>query len=433
MNYTSKKDLNSPVDQGIPETKNATAAQSPPLFGRGTGGGSFVVIGIDDNRLQYFSPEIKSIIASGKVFSGGKRHHEIMRPALPDSYQWIDITVPLDAVFETYKAFDEIIIFASGDPLFYGFANTIQREMPDAEIRLYPTFNSLQTLAHRILMPYHDVHIVSLTGRSWDKLDEALIHGFDKIGILTDNREHIPSHIAKRMLDYGYDNYTVTVGELLGNNEKEKISVLELNEVAEKTFTYPNNLILQKTHNRPRPFGIPENEFHLLDGRIKMITKMPVRLITLSMLDLRNKKVFWDIGACTGSVSIEAKLQFPQLKVIAFEKRMAGKELMSQNAHKFGTPGIEIIIGDFIDIDLANYPRPDAVFIGGHSGKLIEILTKLKNLVNDNGTVVFNSVSAESRGLFLKALQINDFQLNQSHIITVNEHNTIEIMQAYKR
>lgn len=392
-----------------------------------------IVIGIDDSRLQYFDPEIKSIIASGKVFSGGKRHHEIMRPTLPDSYQWIDITVPLDAVFETYKAFDEIIIFASGDPLFYGFANTIQREMPDAEIRLYPTFNSLQILAHRILMPYHDMHIVSLTGRSWDKLDEALIQGFDKIGILTDNREHTPAHIAKRMLDYGYDNYTVTVGELLGNIEKEKISVLGLDKVTQKAFAYPNNLILQKTHNHPRPFGIPENEFHLLDGRIKMITKMPVRLVSLSMLDLCNKKVFWDIGTCTGSVSIEAKLLFPQLKVIAFEKRTTGKELMSQNAHKFRTPGIEMVTGDFMKIDLIVYPRPDAVFIGGHGGKLIEILTKLKNLINDNGTVVFNSVSAESRKLFLKAVQINNFQLNQSHVITVNEHNTIEIMQAYKR
>ena len=90
------------------------------------------------------------------------------------------------------------------------------------------------------------------------------------------------------------------------------------------------------------------SEFHLLNGRNRMITKMPVRLLTLSMLTLREKKSFWDIGFCTGSVSIEAKLQFPELKVTAFEQRPEGKELMARNSRKFGTPGITTVMGDFL-------------------------------------------------------------------------------------
>jgi len=393
----------------------------------------FIIIGIDDNRRQHFIPEVQAAIATGKIFSGGKRHHEIVRDILPQNATWIDITIPLNAVFEAYKNFEEIIIFASGDPLFYGFANTVQKQLPEAELKIYPTFNSLQMLAHKLLMPYHDMHIVSLTGRNWDQFDEAMISGYEKIGVLTDNKEHTPAGIAQRMLDYGYDNYKMIVGVLLGNIHKEEISEVNLPDATSKNFAYPNNLILLKTKSRPRPFGIPEKEFHLLDGRARMITKMPVRLISLSMLELRDKKVLWDIGACTGSVSVEARLQFPHLKIIAFEKREEGQILLKLNAQKFGTPGIDIITGDFTTIDHSQYPRPDAVFIGGHGGKLPEIISMVKDVLTENGTIVFNSVSDESRRLFAESLSSNGLQLYKSIFIKVDAHNTIEIMQTYKR
>ena len=176
----------------------------------------FIVIGITDNPNPWFPPEVLQIIRQGKVFSGGKRHHEIVAPFLPADAQWIDITVPLDAVFEQYSKLPlqlegvggRLIVFASGDPLFFGFANTIKRKMPEAEIVLYPTFNSLQMLAHRLVMPYHDMRIVSLTGRPWPEFDKALIERAEKIGVLTD-REHTPAAIAQRMLDYGYTSYHI--------------------------------------------------------------------------------------------------------------------------------------------------------------------------------------------------------------------------------
>ena len=126
----------------------------------------FIVIGITDQPNPWFPPEVLEAIKQGRVFSGGKRHHEIVAPLLPADAEWIDITVPLDAVFEQYSSYFtlhsslSIVVFASGDPLFFGFANTIQRKMPEAEIVLYPTFNSLQLLIHRLVMPYHDMRIV---------------------------------------------------------------------------------------------------------------------------------------------------------------------------------------------------------------------------------------------------------------------------------
>lgn len=390
----------------------------------------FFIIGIDDNRDQFFGPEVEQVIQSHAIFSGGARHYEIVKPYLPLEHTWIPITVPLSDVFSQYRDYKSVVVFASGDPLFYGFANTVLREMPEVAVKVFPFFNSLQLLAHRLLMPYHDMHIVSLTGRPWDKFDEALICGYEKIGVLTDNKGHTPSTITARMLEYGYDNYSMSVGELLGNGEKERVSDWRLEDVAGKTFAFPNNLILRRTRPRPRLFGIPEADFHLLNGRVKMITKMPIRLLSLSLLGLHDRTVFWDVGFCTGSMSVEAKLQFPHLRIVAFEQRVDGEQLMHDNSRKFGTPGIEAVIGDFTQTDTTPYPNPDAVFIGGHGGKMDKIVEKISHVLSDDGVIVFNSVSEESRRLFLDAISQYNFQLAQTIRIQTDDFNPIDVMKA---
>lgn len=386
---------------------------------------SCTIIGISDKREQWFSPEVAAILSSAKVFSGGKRHHDIIRPYLPAGSIWIDIVVPIARVFEEYKKYDDMVILASGDPLFYGFASTVQRACPTCRLKIYPCFNSLQMLAHRMMLPYQDMHVVSLTGRSWDKFDEAVIQGERLIGCLTD-RTKTPHAIYQRMKEYGYDNYNLTVGENLGNETEERVGVF----AEGNNYSCPNCLILQKVADRPRPFGIPESDFLLLDGRTKMITKMPVRLLSLSMLDLRNRHSFWDIGFCTGSVSIEAKLQFPHLAITAFEIRPEGKQLMYSNARKFGAPGITTVIGDFLEQPLSEYPAPDAVFIGGHGGKLKEIIAKVASVKNTSCPIVFNSVSKESKTLFEQGIEEVGMKIISCTYMVVDDNNPIYILKA---
>ncbi len=391
----------------------------------------FYVIGIDDNGQYEFSDDLLELIASHKVFSGGKRHRELVERYLPEEYRWIDITVPLDVVFDKYTCWQEIVVFASGDPLFFGFATTIQKRLPEAEIIVWPYFNSLQILAHHLVMPYHDMSIVSLTGRPWHEFDRVLIEGKVKIGVLTD-RVHTPVTIAERMLEYGYDNYRMIVGELLGNTD-ERIREMSLEEVLQMTFECPNCLILRQTSVKKRPFGIPEIYFHFLNERANMITKMPVRLLTLSLLDLHNRKNFWDVGFCTGSVSIEAKLQFPHLWVTAFEIREEGKELMEKNTHQFGVPGIDTVIGDFTQQDLSVYPVPDAVFIGGHGGKLEQILKNITDIILPDGVVVCNAVTVETLELLQTSASKYSFDIVQITSITIDEHHPIQVVKMVKR
>ena len=396
----------------------------------------FVVIGISDAPEPNFSTEVLEVIRQGKVFSGGKRHHEIVASLLPANTQWIDITTPLDAVFEQYRSLtSEIIVFASGDPLFFGFANTIRRKMPEAEIVLHPTFNSLQLLAHRLVMPYHDMRIVSLTGRPWHEFDRAIIERAAKIGILTD-KEHTPAAIAQRMIDYGYTAYQMHVGEHLGNPSTERITTLSLEEASHRDFSHPNCLIIENQGLlSPRFFGIPDSDFALLDGREKMITKMPIRLLTLQALDLPKRRVFWDIGFCTGSVSIEARLQFPHLQVCAFEIRPECEAIIQENARKFGVPGIDVHIGNFLEADLSALPRPDAVFIGGHGGHLKEIMAKVKTVLADDGCIVMNSVKAplvktDSHQLWDEACQKLSLMQALPTKILLNDNHPIEILKA---
>ena len=359
----------------------------------------FSVIGIADSPQPFFPPEVMRVISQGEVFSGGKRHHEIVAPMLPETARWIDITVPIDHVFEQNEALaKDVVVFASGDPLFFGFANTIRRKLPDAEIVLYPTFNSLQSLAHRLVMPYHDMRIVSLTGRPWPAFDRVLIERAQKIGVLTD-REHTPAAIASRMLDYGYKGYVMHVGEHLGHPTEERVHTLTLEEAVERSFGHPNCVILVATSPlAPAPFF------------------------------------------CTGSVSIEARLQFPHLHVVAFEIREECEALIHTNSCRFGAPGIEAHIGDFLTTDIEGLPRPDAVFIGGHGGHLKAIMAKVLTVLTDNGLIVTNSVTSRvveqmtsrlsSKQLFHEACAELGLTEEPPTHIALNDYNPIEILKC---
>ena len=411
----------------------------------------FKVIGIADNKEQYFAPEVLDIIRQGKVFSGGLRHHELVRHLLPQEHEWIDVKAPLSQVFEAYRAVfkkgetvsedarkpisnvpcsivGSLIVFASGDPLFYGYATTLKREFPDADIQVFPAFNSLQLLAHRLLLPYQDMRCVSVTGRPWKGLDDALIRGERLIGCLTDKYKS-PRLIADRLLEYGYDGYTMSIGQCLGNPDGERVATYALADVPDEV-AQPNCIILQRTVPRQRFLGIPESRFNLLDGRVNMITKAPVRLLTLSILDLHQRRCLWDVGFCTGSVSIEARLQFPHLDIQAFEIRPEGEELMARNSRLFGAPGINCHIGDFLLAPLDGLPRPDAVFIGGHGGRLREMVDRIRRYLLPGGVIVFNSVSEVSRQMFCEAVDSQGLSIvNQTHI-ALDQHNPITILSA---
>lgn len=173
-----------------------------------------------------------------------------------------------------------------------------------------------------------------------------------------------------------------------------------------------------------------------------MITKMPIRLLTLQALDLTHRHVLWDIGFCTGSVSIEARLQFPHLHIEAFEIRPECEAIIHENARRFHAPGINVHMGDFCSLCCdgiaTNLTPPDAVFIGGHGGKLKEIMAKVLTFLTPDGIIVFNSVTSPvvdqmtdrptSRQLWDEACQELGLKQAAPLRIQLNNYNPIEIL-----
>jgi precorrin-6Y C5,15-methyltransferase (decarboxylating) len=350
---------------------------------------------------------------------------------LPRNAEWINITVPLTDVFDQYRQIEEtIVVIASGDPLFYGIGNTIKREFPNTELLVYPAHNSLQLLAHYYQLEYGKMHIATLTGRDWPEIDLPLIRGEQMIGVLTD-RQRTPNTIAQYLLDYGFDNYDCYLGEKLGgsNQKCQKLSIAELLEV---DFVHPNCMILVQKEPIIRQFGIPDEAFQTLDGRPKMMTKSLIRLASLSSLQLDSASVLWDVGYCTGSVSIEAKQAYPKLKVISFEKRTESDAIIRNNMKTFHVPGIEIVNGDFFEQEIEALPAPDRIFIGGHGGKLHEMMQKLHVLLKPNGCIVFNAVSDDTIATFIESANQLGMKLEESSRIQLDDFNPIEILKATK-
>ncbi len=389
-----------------------------------------VIIGISD-CIPEFSEKEHLLIQGTKKFAGGKRHKLLVEPFLPLGHDWKDITVPLTGLFDEIRITkSDWVVFASGDPLFFGIGNTLQREFPDVQIEVFPSFNSLQILAHSIGLAYGEFQTISLTGRSFEEFDKALIQGVAKMGILTD-RKNTPASISQRMLDFGYANYNMYYGECLGG-EEERVLKLSLEEAVHLDYRHPNCFFLEKTDQQLPLKGIPEHLFESLEGRPNMITKMPIRITTLALMELQDKQVLWDVGACTGSVSIEARLLYPQLKVKTFEIRQESEGIIQRNAQQFHTPGIELYIGDFVQTVKTNIEKPDAVFLGGYGGKMEQVLDEIQFYLKDEGIIAFNSVSEKSKQGFLSWANQHEYLISKSMQITVDQFNPITILIAKK-
>lgn len=389
----------------------------------------FYLIGISNHPIPKWNDDSIQLIQKSSVFSGGKRHYELVKSCLPKNHRWIEISGKMDVLIQQYKTVDTaIVIFASGDPFFYGFGNTLQRLVPNARLKALPYFNSIQLLCHKTQTNYNNLTSISVHGRDWSALDEALINRNELIGVLTDTKK-TPSAIAKRMLQYGFDNYTITVGEAL-DGDNEHIEQIEVSTCSTKTHHILNCVLLKQIRSKEKPLGIPDAAFIPLENRANMITKMPIRLSTINALALQNKRVFWDIGACTGSVAIEAKQQFPHLKIVAFEKRTECNTIIQRNTERFATPGIKIVIDDFFNLDLKKYPVPDVVFIGGHGGRLKELIQTVYQL-NPEVRFVTNAVRATSSRIFIEELTNLKYAISTNNI-QLNEYNTISIHTAEK-
>jgi cobalt-precorrin-6B (C15)-methyltransferase len=161
-----------------------------------------------------------------------------------------------------------------------------------------------------------------------------------------------------------------------------------------------------------RTAGIPDSEF--IRGEIPM-TKEEVRAVSLAKLRLKEDSIVYDIGAGTGSLTIETALLSSKGRVYSIERQAEGIQLIKSNTDKFKVSNVEIIKGSAPEA-LLDLPEVDRVFIGGSGGKLIDILDEIDKKLKTKGRVVINAITLNTLNASINKLKKLNYEFEICNI-----------------
>lgn len=300
-------------------------------------------------------------------------------------------------------------VLLSGDAGFYSGAKKLTELLGTQRVQIIPGISSVACFAARLNLPWQDWHLVSAHGKGCDIISQVL--NFEKTFVLTGGAV-TPATLCEELVQAGLGDISAFAGENLSyDNERitsgtaETLSVMEFAPLSVLLLVHP------KANRRgPVTFGLPDTEF--VRGEVPM-TKSEVRSVILSKLRLKENDTAWDIGAGTGSVSVEMALAARFGKVYAVECSGEGCGLIAQNAARFSLHNLYLTRGMAPEACSA-LPTPDAVFVGGSKGNLTEILMQLKEK-NPAVRVCVSAITIETVSQALASLS----QLGFEHIEAV--------------
>ena len=287
-------------------------------------------------------------------------------------------------------------VLLTGDPGFFSSARKLfklldgDESLKGTEIDVVPGISSMQYFLENLHLSWENVVFTSLHGRRANLI--GFIRNNPRVFSLFGNGEEI-RETAEKLHYYGLDRVKMIIGERLSYPD-ENITLtfpkkfLDEGKVPDKLSAA---LFINENPEVPHSGSIEDDEF--IRGDVPM-TKEEVRTLSLSKLRLNKDSVVYDIGAGTGSVSVEAALRSPEGEVFAIEKKDAAIELIKANKRKFAADNIKIVQGTAPEA-LSELPPPDRVFIGGSGGRIGEIFdTLLKK--NPDVRMVLNAVSLDT-------------------------------------
>lgn len=287
-------------------------------------------------------------------------------------------TADIVAALTDAASWQRAVVVMTGDVgLFSGARRLVEALSGDAQVdvRVIPGISSASYLAARLARPWQDWRFASAHGVACDIVAEAERAG--ELFLATSGGED-PSRLSGELVQAGFGDARVTVAERLSYPD-ERITCATASEIAGQTFDDLNVMLIELAGGAGSPAssrwpyassGIPDELF--IRGDVPM-TKQEVRAVALAKLRLTATDTVWDVGAGTGSVSIEAALVARAGSVWAVERNAAGVRLIRENADAFGCGNVHAVPGVAPDA-LAKLPIPDAVFVGGSAGELPSIV-----------------------------------------------------------
>lgn len=293
---------------------------------------------------------------------------------------------------------ENAVLVYSGDTGFYSGASSMMEKLEALGVRarVLPGLSSIQLLAAALGRPWQGWNLVSAHGRTCDPVAECM-QGRPTF-FLTGGSED-PATLCAQLAAEGFGDVQGVVGQCLGTPE-EKIFRGSVKELAAGRFNSLSVLLVEAAEVLPRRApGLPDEAFER--GDVPM-TKQEVRAAVLAKLAVRPEDILWDVGAGTGSVSVELALAAPRGRVYAVECRPEGCALIKANREKFRTRNLVLVEG-LAPAALSDLPAPDAVFIGGSKGSLAAIVDAALDK-NPDARICVSAIALESLSAAVAAL-----------------------------
>jgi precorrin-6Y C5,15-methyltransferase (decarboxylating) len=361
------------------------------------------------------------IIESADILVGGRRLLDCFK-ATSAQKQPIDKNIAKAVDFiKDRMATQSIVVLASGDPLFFGIGSILIKALGPENVVIYPNISSVAAAFARIKEPWSQVRVVSLHGRkNDDELLKALNEG-NTVAVFTDPTNN-PAQIAKVLIAADLVHIKMCVLESLGSGS-ERFDWYYLDQAAEMTFSEPNLLILKRTSNgrglkKTPHLGIPD---HLFVHEKGLITKSEIRAISLAKLQLMPGHILWDLGAGSGSLSIEASLLVGDGSVIAVEKNRQRIDHIKYNLNQFEITNVDVVEA-VLPAGLADLTQPDRIFIGGGGRNLKKIIKEAASYLSASGIIVINTVLIPNVAAATETLETLGFKTS-----------TVQVQVSYSR
>ena len=347
------------------------------------------IVGIGPGNPELLTAAARQAIEKSNILIGDKR----MLAAFADENKIIHPTIKVAEIVEAIQkadAMDEVAVLVSGDVGFFSLAKTISGKLPQCNCTRYCGISSLVYFASKLEMSWDDAKIVSMHGRE-QKLVAAVAQN-EKVFSLTGG-DNSPQVLCQKLCDHSLGDVKVYVGENLSYAE-EKITCATAEEISKLEF--PSLSVMMIINEKASAF---EYAVHGLADELFMRSKVPmtkqeVRSVSISKLQPKTTDLIYDIGAGTGSCSIELALLARKGKVYAFERNPVAVELLGKNKELFAVTNLEIIAGEALE-NIKKMPAPNCVFVGGSGGDLCEMLDIIYSK-NSACRVVMNAITIET-------------------------------------
>lgn len=287
-----------------------------------------------------------------------------------------------------------VVALVSGDPFWFGAGSTLARALPPEEWRAFPAPSTFSRAAARLGWPLEETTCLGLHAAPFETMLVHLAPGARLLCLLRDGAA--PAALAAFLVAQGFGESRLMVLEALGG-PRERIRAAGAAAFALGDIGAPVAVAIAVAGGPglPRVPGLPDDLF-AHDGQI---TKAPVRALTLAALAPRRGERLWDIGAGSGSVSVEWCLAGG--RAIAIEAKPSRAGNIRANAARFGVPDRLTLVEGHAPAVLDGLPAPDAVFIGG--GADAALLDALWTRLPAGARLVANAVTLETESLLLAA------------------------------